>query len=65
MTTQMLSTISVIPRRVEHELGVLSRHHTSEGVVTWARCTCGDVQLWLTHPGDQAPTLIKSTGRCG
>jgi hypothetical protein len=66
MTTEMLSTISLIPRLVEHELVVLSRHRTSDGVVTWTRCDCGDLQIWLTRPGNQTPTLLKSaTGRCG
>jgi hypothetical protein len=32
----------------EHELVVLSRHRTSEGIVTYARCTCGELQIWLT-----------------
>jgi hypothetical protein len=44
----------------EHELVVLSRHRTSEGVVTYARCTCGDLQTWLTGAGSPAHTLIKS-----
>ena len=61
MTTEMMSTISLLPRSMEHEAVVVSRHHTSEGLVTWARCTsCGDIQLWLTRPGSQTPTLIKS-----
>jgi hypothetical protein len=34
----------------EHELVVLSRHPTSEGVVTYARCHCGELQVWLTGP---------------
>jgi hypothetical protein len=65
MTTE---TTSLIPRPVagQHELVVLSHHRTSEGIVTWARCTCGDVQIWLTRPGNRSPTLLKSiTGRCG
>ncbi len=66
MTTQMMSTISLLPRHVQHELVVLSRHRTSEGTVTWARCPCGDLQIWLTPPGNRTPTLIKSTtGRRG
>jgi hypothetical protein len=44
----------------EHELVVLSRHRTSEGVVTYARCSCGDLQIWLTGAGRPANTLIKS-----
>jgi hypothetical protein len=43
-----------------HELVVLSRHRTSEGVVTYARCSCGDLQIWLTDPGTPAHTLITS-----
>jgi hypothetical protein len=46
----------------EHELVVLSRHPTSEGVVTYARCTCGELQIWLTDAGGPAHTL-KSTRR--
>jgi hypothetical protein len=45
----------------EHELVVLSRHRTSEGVVTYARCDCGELQIWLTGAGRPAHTLIKST----
>jgi hypothetical protein len=44
----------------EHELVVLSRHRTSEGVVTYARCNCGDVQIGLTGTRRPAHTLIKS-----
>jgi phosphoribosylcarboxyaminoimidazole (NCAIR) mutase len=44
----------------EHELVVLSRHRTSEGVVTYARCHCGELQIWLSGAGGPAPTLIKS-----
>ena len=45
----------------EHELVVLSRHRTSEGVVTYARCTCGELQIWVADAGRPAHTLIKST----
>lgn len=44
----------------EHELVGLSHHRTSEGVVTYARCTCGELQIWLTGAGRPAHTLIKS-----
>jgi hypothetical protein len=44
----------------EHELVVLSRHPTSEGVVTYARCNCGELQIWLTGTGRSAHTLITS-----
>ena len=44
----------------EHELDVLSRHRTSEGVVTYARCTCGELQIWLSGAGRPAHTLITS-----
>jgi phosphoribosylcarboxyaminoimidazole (NCAIR) mutase len=44
----------------EHELVVLSRHRTSEGVVTYARSNSGDLQIWLTGAGRPAHTLIKS-----
>ena len=50
------------PAESEHELVVLSHHRTSEGVVTYARCSCGDLQIWLTGAGRPAHTLIKSTG---
>jgi hypothetical protein len=43
-----------------HELVVLSRHQTSEGVVTYTRCPCGELQIWLTGTGRPAPTLITS-----
>ncbi|MET9492184.1 hypothetical protein [Nocardia sp. NPDC006630] len=26
----------------------ISRHHTSEGLVTYTRCTCGTVRMWLS-----------------
>jgi hypothetical protein len=45
---------------MEHEPVVLSRHRTSEGIVTYARCTCGELQIWLTGAGRPAQTLIKS-----
>jgi hypothetical protein len=45
---------------LEHELVVLSRHRTYEGVVTYARCNCGELQIWLTGAGRPAHTLIKS-----
>jgi hypothetical protein len=44
----------------EHALVVLSRHRTSEGVVTYTRCNSGELQIWLTGVGRPAPTLIKS-----
>ena len=44
----------------DHELVVLSRHRTSEGVVTYARCNCGELQIWLTGAGRPAHTLIIS-----
>jgi hypothetical protein len=44
----------------EHELVVLSRHQSSEGVVTYERCNCGELQIWLTGAGRPAHTLIKS-----
>lgn len=43
-----------------HELVMLSRHRTSEGVVTYARSNSGDLQIWLTGAGRPAHTLIKS-----
>ena len=43
-----------------HELVVLSRHRTSEGVVTYTRCSCGELQVWLTGAGGPADTLITS-----
>jgi hypothetical protein len=44
----------------EHELVVLSRHRTSEGVVTYARCHCGELQVWLTGSARPDHTLITS-----
>jgi hypothetical protein len=44
----------------EHELVVLSHHRTSEGIVTYARCNCGELQIWRTGAGGPADTLIKS-----
>jgi hypothetical protein len=44
----------------QHELVVLSRHPTAAGVVTYARCSCGELQIWLAGAGRPAHTLIKS-----
>jgi hypothetical protein len=44
----------------EHELVVLSRHRTAEGVVTYTRCICGDLQIWLNGAGRPTHTPIKS-----
>jgi phosphoribosylcarboxyaminoimidazole (NCAIR) mutase len=44
----------------EHEPVVLSRHRTSEGVVTYAISNSGDLQIRLTGAGRPAHTLIKS-----
>jgi hypothetical protein len=46
----------------EHEPVVLSRHRTSEGVVTYTRCTCGDLQVWLTGGGRPAHLLADVSG---
>ena len=51
---------SALAAESEHELMVLSRHRTSEGVVTYTRCSCGELQIWLTDAGRPAHTLIKS-----
>jgi phosphoribosylcarboxyaminoimidazole (NCAIR) mutase len=56
----MTTEVSAPAAELEHELVVLSRHRTSEGVVTYARCTCGDRQIWLTGAGSPAQTLIRS-----
>ena len=58
MTTGVESTITTA--EPAHELVVLSRHRTSEGVVTYARCTCGELQIWLAGTDRAAPTLVKS-----
>jgi hypothetical protein len=47
------------PAGSEHRLVVLSRHLTSQGVVTYARCTCGDLQIRLTGAGGPAARLVK------
>jgi hypothetical protein len=44
----------------EHELVVLSRHRTSEGVITYAHNNGGELQIWLTGADRPAPTLITS-----
>ena len=54
------SPTSAPAAELEHELVVLSRHRTSEGVVTYARCNCGEAQIWVTGTGRPAETLIKS-----
>lgn len=46
--------------QADHELVVLSRHRTAAGVVTYTRCTCGELQIWLTEAGSPADTLITS-----
>jgi hypothetical protein len=62
MTTEMLSRNPTSAPAAEpaHALVVLSRHQTSEGVVTYTRCPCGELQIWLTGAGGPAPTLITS-----
>ena len=51
---------SAPPAGSEHELVVLSRHRTSEGLVSYTRCPCGELQIWLTGAARPAPTLIPS-----
>ena len=46
---------------LEHELVVLSRHRTSEGVVTYTRCRCGELQIWLSAAGRPPHPLVTST----
>jgi hypothetical protein len=48
-----------------HQLMVLSRHQTSEGTLTYTRCRCGELQIWLTHPGrgPAPPSSPRSQGR--
>lgn len=46
----------------EHELVVLSRHRTAEGVITYTRCSCGELQIWLTGGGGPAHTLKSIRG---
>jgi hypothetical protein len=46
-------------RAAEHQLVVLSRHATSQGIVTYARCSCGNLQIWLTAAGRPARRLAK------
>jgi hypothetical protein len=50
---------------LEHELVVLSRHRTSEGVVTYARCDCGELQIWLTGAGRPAHTRVLAATAVG
>jgi hypothetical protein len=47
----------------EHELVALSHHRTSDGVITYARCDCGDLQIWLTGAGRPAHELVKASHR--
>lgn len=46
------------PDTAVHE--VLSHHRTSEGLVTWARCQCGALQVRLHHAG---PSETVARGR--
>jgi hypothetical protein len=43
-----------------HRPVVLSHHRTSEGVVTYTRCGCGDLRVWLTGRGGSAGRLVKA-----
>jgi hypothetical protein len=56
MPTQTHPTIP----EADHELVVLSRHRTSEGVVTYTRCSCGALQIWHTSTDHPAPALLTS-----
>jgi hypothetical protein len=58
-TGQPTSTPVAAP---EHQPVVLSRHRTSQGVVTYARCSCGDLQIWLTGAGQPTSALVKASG---
>lgn len=42
---------------------VISRHHTSEGVVLYSRCTCGALDVWLQ--GHDAVDSLIGTARPG
>jgi hypothetical protein len=37
---------------------VVSRHHTSEGVVVWTRCVCGAVRARLHRLGPAEPVAF-------
>ncbi|WP_297619150.1 hypothetical protein [Nocardia sp.] len=40
-------------------LTTISRHHTSEGLVTYTRCACGTVRMWLS------PTTFTTPHQAG
>jgi hypothetical protein len=43
-----------------HDPIVLSRHQTSEGILTYTGCTCGELHIWLTTAGRPTHTLIQT-----
>jgi hypothetical protein len=47
------------PDAADHE--IVSRHHTSEGLVTWARCICGTLQAWMEPAGGPEPVARART----
>jgi hypothetical protein len=63
MPTQTHPTTPTIPTIPEpaHQLVVLSRHHTSQGTITYTRCTWGALQIWHTSTDHPAPTLLTTT----
>lgn len=42
---------------------IVSRHRTSEGLVVWARCVCGALQMWRYRTG--AAELVAHGGGPG
>ncbi|MFG3342895.1 hypothetical protein [Glycomyces sp. NPDC048151] len=39
----------------DDDAAVVSRHHTSEGVIVWTRCVCGAVRARLHRLGPAEP----------
>jgi hypothetical protein len=54
------STCRACGRVVEHQQ-VVSRHTTSEGVVSWMRCTCGALQARF-RPYGRTERVVASGG---
>ncbi|MFF2551880.1 hypothetical protein ACFVUS_12825 [Nocardia sp. NPDC058058] len=38
---------------------ILSRHRTSEGVITYTRCHCGTIRMWLSPNTFGTPVTLR------
>jgi hypothetical protein len=50
-----ITTCSVCGWTGDDREAIVSRHHTSEGVIVWTRCVCGTVRARLHRIGPAEP----------